>query len=195
MSGYFFSERAPNRRAVSLLLALCLFAGAGLAEEADSRGKQLYEAACTQCHGTGAIEVVRDGRVGWKKTVHKMVSAGAQLNVEEMELVIDYLAANFGPGAGPMKTGLLPPDAPLQTDGTVTSDAIELPEGRGKELVQGLCHVCHDLGRVVSTTRTLEDWRRYATQMLARGDMTISEEQLQTLVSYLYENLGTGATE
>lgn len=190
MSGSFFLKRTPNRQSVLLILPLCLFAAAALAADADSRGKQLYEAACTQCHGLGAIEVTRDGRPGWKKTVHKMVSGGAQLNAEEMELVIDYLATNFGPSAGPMKTGLLPPDSPLQTDGTVTSDKIDLPQGSGKELVQGLCQVCHDLGRIVSTTKTEDDWHRYATQMLARGGLSISEEQLRTLVSYLNEHFG-----
>lgn len=160
-------------------------------DDGSERGRKLYEAVCTQCHTTAAIEVTRDGRHGWEDTVHKMVSAGAQMNAEEMEIVIDYLAKRFGPGAGPMRTGLLPPGSPLQTDGTVTSDNIILPDGDGKALVQGLCTSCHDLGRVVSTGKNAEDWRRYTVNMLAQNDLHPTPEQVQNIIAYLTRNFGT----
>lgn len=154
----------------------------------NNRGRELYKSVCTQCHTTNAIEVTRDGRHGWEDTVHKMVSAGAQLNTEEMEIVIDYLATRFGPGAGPMKTGLLPPGSPLQTDGTVTSDKLVLPEGEGKALVQGLCQTCHDLGRVVATRKSAADWQRYTQKMLAQNDIQPVPQQIQGIVTYLSHN-------
>jgi len=156
----------------------------------NKRGRELYETVCTQCHTTNAIEVTRDGRHGWEDTVHKMVSAGAQIDAAEMEIVIDYLASRFGPGAGPMETGVLPPGSPLQIDGTVTSNNLVLPDGEGKALVQGLCQSCHDLGRVVSTRNSAADWQRYATNMLSQNDLTPAAEQVQAIVAYLTRYFG-----
>ena len=174
-----------------MYLTLTAATNAAGQEGKKDRGWELYETVCTQCHTTAAIEVTRDGRHGWENTVHKMVSAGAQVNAEEMEVVIDYLAARFGPGAGPMKTGVLPPGSPLQTDGTVTSDNIVLPDGKGKELVQGLCQTCHDLGRIVSTRKTEADWHRYTLNMLARNNLRPAPEQVRDIVAYLNHHFGT----
>jgi cytochrome c5 len=154
----------------------------------SSDGKHLYEAACTECHGLNMIEKTRDGRSGWEDTVHKMVIAGTQLNADEMELVIDYLVENFGPGlAGAMKTEPLPPDSPLRAD---ISGNISLPEGKGKSLVKGYCSGCHDLGRIVATRRSADGWRRYTKNMLERGGVTISAGNIESIVSYLDQNFG-----
>jgi len=137
------------------------------------------------------IEKTRNGRSGWEDTVHKMVIAGTQLNADEMESVIDYLFRHYGPGVGGvMKTGTLPPDSPLQIDTTVTSENISLPVGKGKDLVQGYCLRCHDLGRIVATRRSADGWRRYTKNMLKRGDITISARNIESIVSYLDQHFG-----
>lgn len=159
-------------------------------ETATAPAEQLYRDSCAQCHGLHTIEVTRDGRAGWADTVNKMVVEGAQLNSEETELVIDYLSRRFGPGAGAMKTGVLPPSSPMQTDGTVTSREIELPAGEGKELVQTYCQMCHDLGRVVSTRRSRDSWEQYAQNMLEQGGMELPPEKSRKLVSYLTQHIG-----
>ena len=180
-------------RNLSIVLILFIVSNVIIAADnaENSVSKHLYESACTQCHGLHMIEKTRDGRSGWEDTVHKMVIAGAQLNADEMELVIDYLFRHYGPGMGdPMKTGILPPDSPLQTDGPISSENITLPEGEGMDLVQGYCHLCHDLGRVVATRRSADDWRYYTKNMTARGEITIPTEDIDIIVSYLNRHFG-----
>jgi len=159
-------------------------------KDANARAERLYRQACTQCHGLNAIETVRDGRAGWADTVQDMVVTGAELNGEEMELLIDYLTIKLGPGAGAMQTGQLPAHSPIASDGTVTSGEVELPAGDGKEFVQAYCHICHDAGRIVSARRSHESWERYVRSMLARGGMELPQEEEQRLVSYLVRHFG-----
>jgi len=184
--------RIATAKKIGQLFILFSIAVAGFADDdAADEGKMLYKAACTQCHGLAPIERTRDGRSGWEDTVEKMVVIGTQLDADEMEKVVDYLYRNFGPGSGdPMTTGVLPPDSPLQTDGTVSSDQVVLPEGEGKQLVQGLCTMCHDLGLVVATRRDADDWQRYAVNMLRQNGIKIPEENQKIIVSYLNQNFG-----
>lgn len=178
-------------RNLSLILILFVFSSATNAADNPDNSKSLYESSCTQCHGLHMIEKTRNGRSGWEDTVHKMVIAGAQLNADEMELVIDYLFQHYGPGVGdPMKTGMLPPDSPLQTDGFISSENVNLPEGEGMDLVQRYCHLCHDLGRVVATRRSADGWRYYTKNMIDRGEITIPTEDIDIIISYLNQHFG-----
>jgi cytochrome c5 len=173
------------------VLAMILMSCPINAQEATkTRAEQLYKEGCTQCHGLTAVEITRDGRSGWADTVQDMVITGAQLNAEEMELVIDYLTERFGPGTGPMETGKLTPRSPMQTDGTVISGEIELPAGEGKELVQSVCQLCHDSGRIVSARRSDQEWNGYVQNMLAQGGIELPQEENRKLVSYLSRHLG-----
>lgn len=157
----------------------------------ENEGRRLYEAACTQCHGLNQIEGTRNGRAGWEDTVHKMVVTGAQLNVEEMELVIDYLYKQHGPDSSdPMRTGVLPFDSPLSKDGMISSENIVLPEGEGKTLVEGHCMMCHDLGRIAATRREAKEWKGYIKDMLRKNNMSIAEDQLKIMVAYLDQHFG-----
>lgn len=175
-----------------ITLTLLAFAATLRADEsADDEAKRLYQAACVQCHALRPIEATRDGRSGWEDTVHKMIVIGAQLNAAEMDTVVDYLARHYGPAAGdPLRTGPLPPGSPLQDQGTAASGAIQLPEGPGQQLVEAHCTMCHDAGRIVATRRGAEDWRRYAVNMAAQGDMTITPDNLDEMVSYLNRHFG-----
>ena len=60
----------------------------------------------------------------------------------------------------------------------------------GKNLVEGYCVMCHDLGRVVATARKSGVWRAYVLNMLERNSMNITETQLNTMVSYLSQHFG-----
>jgi cytochrome c5 len=157
----------------------------------ETETRRLYEDVCAQCHSLSAIELTRNGRAGWEDTVHKMVVVGAQLSLEEMEVIIDYLYRHYGPdSSNPMRTGVLPHDSALQEDGIVSSENIVLPEGEGKQLLEGYCMLCHDLGRIVATARGEDEWQAYVQDMLRRNEMSINEEQLATMLSYLNKNFG-----
>lgn len=178
-----------------VIIGLVLLTGSAILPAAgmhnDEESKHLFEDACTQCHGLNIIEKTRNGRAGWEDTVHKMVVAGAQLDADEMESVIDYLSQHFGPGSGdPMKTGLLPHDSPLQIDGSISSDDIHLPKDRGMDQVQTYCQMCHDLGRIVATRRGADEWRQYTRNMIDRAELDISNDDFEDIVSYLRRHFG-----
>jgi cytochrome c5 len=166
---------------------------AGAADAADAQGKRLVEEACTQCHGLYPVISTRDGGPGWRDTVQKMVIIGAQLNREEIDRIVTYLAAEYGPGAGPMPTGILPADSALEVEPGTTGEEVELPAGDGKELVQGYCGMCHDLGRIVVNRMSAAAWRRYTQNMLAQAGIAAGEAELNRMVNYLASHFGPRA--
>jgi len=177
---------------LALFLAIVITSPAVFADdESEDQNKSLYEAACTPCHGLAPIERTRDGRQGWQDTVQKMVVIGAQLDTEEMDRVIDHLYRTYGPGTGdPMRAGILPADSPMQADGRLSSENVVLPEGEGKQMVQGLCTMCHDLGVVVATRRSSDDWQHYTSNMLRQNGIRIAEDKQEVMVSYLHRYFG-----
>lgn len=185
------SERASRLLSAASWILICATAHAEDALQLD--GKRLMEAACTQCHGLHPVVTTRDGAPGWRDTVDKMVVAGAQLSAAEMDRLVDYLANAYGPGAGPMQTGVLPPDTALEAAAGARSDDIELPPGEGRDLVQAHCYRCHDLGRVVVNRRSEADWGRYVRNMLAQGGVAASADERARMVAYLAEHFGSSA--
>ena len=58
-------------------------------------GQSLVQERCTKCHGLGRIIQARNTDKGWKATVKRMVSKGAQLNATEQEKAVQYLAETY----------------------------------------------------------------------------------------------------
>ena len=63
----------------------------------DGPGKAIVQEACSVCHETELITAARRSKAEWTETVEDMVSRGAPLKEGEREMVIEYLAKNFGP--------------------------------------------------------------------------------------------------
>ena len=91
------------------LLALVALAAATQADEtsvvlAQQAGLERVQAYCSMCHSLDYIVMNSpfQDRVGWDKTVTKMVKVmGAPLTPEDSAAIIDYLAANYGRAASP----------------------------------------------------------------------------------------------
>src|SRR5206468_12230812 len=115
-------------------------------------GRDLLATACSQCHALNVIRSMREGAEGWKRHVYNMVTRGAQLNAREADLVIAYLAANFGP-----------------TTPAASAVQVALPGGPGKDLVEARCAACHDLERVASAKRHKSEWHTLVANMVDRG--------------------------
>lgn len=91
----------------AVLLALAVACGGGAeepsapppAEESpgDLGGEELVEARCTGCHGlettTGAAKTPQQ----WESTVDRMIAMGTELTDAEAQVLVDYLAENYGP--------------------------------------------------------------------------------------------------
>jgi mono/diheme cytochrome c family protein len=141
-------------------------------------GRDLVAVVCGQCHGVRTVTLLRDGPAGWKKTVDEMTLRGAQIQPQEMDKVIQYLSQNFGPGAGPMQSGL--------------SGAV-LPAGPGQQLVQSHCTICHDAGRITGVQRSKEEWDGTVKNMMARVPNMAAPQDIQAMVSYLTAQFGKKA--
>ncbi|HMA71723.1 MAG TPA: hypothetical protein VKP67_09580 [Xanthobacteraceae bacterium] len=136
-------------------------------------GRDLMATACSQCHPLNVIRSMREGPEGWKRHVYNMVTRGAQLNAREADMVVAYLAANFGPTGGPAGSAA----------------KVTLPGGLGKDLVEARCTACHDLERVASIKRQKAEWPALVANMVGRGAVATPDEA-QLITSYLASHFG-----
>ena len=160
-------------RLLGAVAASYVFAGASAPAQTalpQGEGRDLVAVACTQCHALTPIVSQRDGPAGWRRYVYNMLLRGAQLRPSEVETVITYLSANFGPG--------------LQGNGHVA-----LPNGPGKELIETRCTSCHDLERVAGVKRKRQDWPAIVTNMVDRG-AAASGDEAKVIAAYLAANFG-----
>ena len=88
----------------TLFLLLTFFAASANAGEnqtilKDRPGRNQVIAQCSMCHSLDYITMnakIPD-RAGWEKTVGKMINVmGAPINDADKQIIIDYLAQNYG---------------------------------------------------------------------------------------------------
>ncbi len=60
------------------------------------RGRELVEDVCTYCHGLQKLQGQQLSREEWHDLIKGMIFEGAPVTDDEMSLILDYLAANFG---------------------------------------------------------------------------------------------------
>jgi competence ComEA-like helix-hairpin-helix protein len=65
----------------------------------------------------------------------------------------------------------------------------DLPEGKGKVILENTCTECHGLDKVLTRLRTTKEWRETAVRMRSKG-ATMSDDEFKTLVEYLAQNFG-----
>jgi mono/diheme cytochrome c family protein len=88
-----------NLRKWSLtLFALAVIALPLFAQDVPANsGKALFEKLCSQCHGLDVITNLKHTKPEWKAVVDTMAGYGASGTDEELDVVVNYLAQNFGP--------------------------------------------------------------------------------------------------
>ena len=64
---------------------------------ATADGMVLLEERCTVCHDLERVVSAQKDREGWEQTVDRMIRRGANLNTEERDILVDYLAQTYGP--------------------------------------------------------------------------------------------------
>jgi membrane protein involved in colicin uptake len=95
-----------NKHAISLIsiLLLILLIGTLLVSCGSSKttsssggsgGQSLMQQRCSVCHSLDRVTSAHKTAAEWTTTVQRMVSHGAQLNAQEQQTLIDYLAANY----------------------------------------------------------------------------------------------------
>jgi cytochrome c5 len=69
---------------------------AQLDEKQKVQAHAVLQRACTSCHGIDLTTGQPRSRDEWTDVVSRMVGAGAQLNDDEYNILIEYLATQYG---------------------------------------------------------------------------------------------------
>ena len=64
----------------------------------NDKARELVLEACTACHTLDRVKSQRLSGEEWRQTIAGMLSEGVPLTDDEVTLVVDYLARNFGLG-------------------------------------------------------------------------------------------------
>ncbi len=103
---------------------------------------------------------------------------------DEMDIVAEYLTANFSPGASSSSSASTSGQAAANTSAATT-----FPEGQGKEIIAMACGQCHGLNNISDASRTKEEWESVVSDMVARGAPLLIVE-IETVSDYLAEHFG-----
>lgn len=88
-----------------LLATLLLFAAPShVTTLPPGEGKAIVQRTCVSCHALKVVTAKKASKEEWSVLVDQMVSRGADLNDDEIEIVVDYLAKNFGTAKAPAGT-------------------------------------------------------------------------------------------
>lgn len=66
-----------------------------MAQLPDGLGQQETQKICSQCHELERSVSLHQDRDGWKTTMNKMVSLGAEGTEQDFQLVFEYLVKNY----------------------------------------------------------------------------------------------------
>jgi hypothetical protein len=103
-----FSQRTATPKPRQDLPAL----GTRLTTLPDGAGKPLAEAWCLPCHASDIIRQQRLTKQQWTATVTKMVNWGAGVPEDQKDMLLDYLATQFGPDANTFAPVVARPNGP-----------------------------------------------------------------------------------
>lgn len=81
---------------IGTLLASCGTSNSNPASSGgSSAGQTLPQDRCSVCHSADRVTAAHKTADQWTITVERMVARGAQLNAQEQQTLIAYLAANY----------------------------------------------------------------------------------------------------
>ncbi len=142
------------------------------------QGRKAFGQACVQCHGINRVTIQRKSDEGWRGTVYSMISRGSALMPDEIEPVIAYLTATYGPDAAPPGSG---PEA--------SSGSGSLPDQPGRDILVERCVQCHAMEMVLQAKKTENEWKQTVARMASYGANVSAEEQ-DLVVKYATANFG-----
>jgi cytochrome c5 len=87
---------AISSLAISTAAALSFAAAERNGTEAKDRGRELVEDVCTYCHNLDRLQGKELSREEWRGLTKGMISEGAPVTDEELSMILDYLAKNYG---------------------------------------------------------------------------------------------------
>ena len=100
------TSSSPGIRIVRFLATLCIgsvaFAAGSDPEKSvepvkKDRRQELVENICTLCHDLDRVKKQQMTAEEWRGVIKGMIDEGAPVTNEEMSMIVEYLAKNFGP--------------------------------------------------------------------------------------------------
>jgi hypothetical protein len=58
-------------------------------------GKSVLEDRCVECHNLSRVKSSSMAREEWSRTLDRMITLGAELPLEERDVLLDYLEATY----------------------------------------------------------------------------------------------------
>src|SRR5262245_20841159 len=140
-------------------------AWAGSQNLPEGKGASVVRDKCLTCHEPDLIVMQRLSRQGWTREVEKMIRWGATVADPEKEILVDYLAAHFGPKPVLNQTG----------------------ETRGREIFEKSCLVCHEAGLTEQQRLSRQVWTREVDKMIRWGAI-VADPEKEALIDFLSKN-------
>ncbi len=159
MSKYFFLLAA--------LLTIPIFAQT----LPEGPGREAFSGVCSECHALDLATSQKKPRAGWQSTVDSMVAKGATASKEQLDAIVNYLAAHFGP----------------DDTASLNAAATVMPEGTGKQIIMRECTACHLPDHFTKYRHTPEEWQAIVIRMAPRT-RAITKEETDTVLKYLATN-------
>ncbi len=110
-------------------------------------GHAVVVSTCLSCHTEDMLKQQRLTAAQWGKVVPKMVTWGATLEPQDVTPLVAYLAAEYGPDAGPWEPTPVAADEAIKE--LVPADDGPIPKGdpeKGKAVYLDKCSGCHGEG-------------------------------------------------
>jgi cytochrome c5 len=82
----------------------------------------------------------------------------------------------------------------LQSGAAETPQETPLPEGKGRDITEQKCNMCHKSTVWVKKHYNEDQWTSIMDQMVEKG-MKASDEEIATMTSYLVTNFGPAKTD
>ena len=164
----------------------------------EGDGKAIATEYCQMCHKLTNLTKAHKNLDDWKDTIHTMIDRGASIPDDKIDILAQYLAANFGPkGATPaVNAQAAAPATPAPSPDTAAPSApapakavVELPDGDGKTIATENCQACHKLTNLTKAHKNLDDWKETVQTMIDRG-ANVPDDKVDILVQYLAKNFG-----
>ena len=92
----------------------------------------------------------------------------------DRNLLLDYLAENFGTEYSPFPRKYVPPEIDTYYG-----------DDEGRLALDNICTECHELDRVYETRGTLERWRVLLLEMRARGAPLEDDHDMERMAEWL----------
>jgi mono/diheme cytochrome c family protein len=146
--------------------------------------RQVIFRNCTACHGIDDYAYNALDRAGWDALIGAK-HRGLNVSVPDKDrgLLLEWLAAKFGPASKPFPRAYVPPQIT-----TFFSDA------EAQRLLGRACTSCHGVDKVNDARYSPDRWRVVAVDMRERG-ARLTDEELERMVEWLGRVKGTNPNQ